>query len=95
MNKENNCQCVVCQVERSLLDSLSTQTARTHFQALAANHSVLNHFNSPADVIARLHDHERVEADNHNAWNEILNALVNAIADGSTEDIGQQLLLVA
>ena len=29
MNKENNCQCVVCQVEQSLLDSLSTQTART------------------------------------------------------------------
>jgi hypothetical protein len=95
MNKENNCQCVVCQVEQSLLDSLSTQTARTHFQALAANHPVLNHFNSPADVIARLHDHERVEADNHNAWNGILNALVNAIADGSTENIGQQLLLVA
>src|SRR5437660_393850 len=35
MNKENNCQCVVCQVEESLLNSLSTQTARTHFQALA------------------------------------------------------------
>src|SRR5207253_4046690 len=48
-----------------------------------------------ADVIARLHDHERVEADNHNAWNGILHALVNAIADGSTENIGQQLLLVA
>jgi hypothetical protein len=95
MNKENNCQCVVCQVEQSLLDSLSTQTARTHFQALAANHPVLNQFNSPADVIARLHDHERVEVDNHNAWDGILHALVDGIADRSTEDIGQQLLLVA
>ena len=28
MLKENNCCCVVCQVERSLLNSLSTQTAR-------------------------------------------------------------------
>src|SRR6266550_1162016 len=37
MQKENNCGCVVCQVERSLLNSLSTQTARTHFQALARN----------------------------------------------------------
>ena len=35
MNKENNCRCVVCQVERSLVNSLSTQTAQTHFQALA------------------------------------------------------------
>ncbi len=95
MSKENNCQCVVCQVEQSLLNSLSTQTARTHFQALAVNHPVLNHFDSPADVIARLHEHERVEAANHNAWDGILHALVNAIADRTTEDIGQQLLLVA
>jgi hypothetical protein len=94
-NKENNCTCVVCQVERSLIDSLSTQTARIHFQALAANHSVLNHFDSPADVIARLHEHEQVEADNHNAWNGILHAVVDGLADRSTEDIGQQLLLVA
>ena len=34
----------------------------------------------PADVIARLHDHEKVEALNHNAWNGILHALVDAIA---------------
>ncbi|SRR5579883_1414434 len=93
--KESNCACVVCQVERSLLDSLSTQIARTHFQALAANHPVLRHFDSPADVIARLHEHERVEADNHNAWNGILHALVDGLADRTTEDIGQQLLLVA
>lgn len=93
--KESNCACVVCQVEQSLLDSLSTQTARIHFQALAANHPVLNHFDSPVDVIARLHDHERVETDNHNAWNGILHALVDGLADRNTEDIGQQLLLVA
>ncbi len=93
--KESNCACVVCQVERSLLDSLSTQIARTHFQVLAANHPVLNHFDSPAEVIARLHEHERVEADNHNAWNGILHALVDGLADRATEDIGQQLLLVA
>jgi hypothetical protein len=94
-NKESNCACVVCQVERNLLDSLSTQIARTHFQALAANHPVLNHYDSPTDVIARLHEHERVETDNHNAWNGILHALVNGLADRTTEDIGQQLLLVA
>ena len=93
--KESNCACVVCQVERSLLDSLSTQIARTHFQALTANHPVLNHFDSPADVIARLHEHEEVEADNHNAWSGILHALVDGLADRTTEDIGQQLLLVA
>jgi hypothetical protein len=91
--KESNCTCVVCQVERSLLDSLSTQIARNHFEALAANHPVLNHFNSPADVIARLH--EQVEADNHNARNGILHAVVDGLADRTTEDIGQQLLLVA
>ena len=47
MNKENNCRCVVCHIERSLLNSLSTQTARTHFQALARNYPILNHFDSP------------------------------------------------
>src|SRR5689334_19830072 len=93
--KENNCRCVVCQVEQSLLDSLSTQTARIHFQALAANHTVLSHFDSPAGVIARLHEHEHVESVNHTAWNAILHALVDSIADGSAEEIGQQLLLVA
>src|SRR2546425_13260905 len=72
MQKENNCGCVVCQVERSLLNSLSTQTARTHFQALARNHSILNHFDSPADVIAQLHEHERTEAVYHKASNGIL-----------------------
>jgi len=95
MPKENNCCCVVCQVERSLLNSLSTQTARTHFQALARNYPILNHFDSPADVIAQLHEHERVEDVNHKAWNGILRALVDSIARGTTEEIGQQLLLVA
>lgn len=95
MLKENNCCCVVCQVERSLLNSLSTQTARTHFQALAHNYPILNHFDSPADVIAQLHEHERVELVNHKAWNGILHALVDSIAGGTSEEIGQQLLLVA
>lgn len=95
MQKENNCGCVVCQIERSLLNSLSTQTARTHFQALARNHSFLNHFDSPADVIVQLHEHERTEAVNHKAWNGILHALVDSIADRTFEEIGQQLLLLA
>jgi len=95
MLKESNCRCVVCQVERSLLNSLSTQTARTHFQTLARNYPILNHFDSPADVIAQLHEHERVEHVNHKAWNGILHALVDSIAGGTAEEIGQQLLLVA
>ena len=95
MNKENKCQCVVCQVEQSLLDSLSTQTARIHFQALANNHPILSHFDSPADVIAQLHEHEEAGIVNHIAWNGILHALVDSIADGTAEEIGQQLLLVA
>jgi len=93
MQKENNCCCPVCQVERSLLNSLSTQTARTHFQALACNYPILNHFDSPADVIAQLR--ERAELVNHQAWNGILHALVGSIANGTGEEIGQQLLLVA
>jgi DNA-directed RNA polymerase specialized sigma24 family protein len=95
MLKENNCCCVVCHVERSLLNSLNTQTARTHFQALARTYPILNHFDSPADVIAHLHEHERVELVNHKAWNGILHALVDSIADGTAEEIGQQLLLLA
>ena len=95
MLKENNCCCVVCQVERSLLNSLSTQTARTQFQALARTYPILNHFDSPADVIAQLHEHARVELVNHKAWNGILHALVDSIAGGTAEDIGQQLLLVS
>lgn len=95
MPKENNCRCVVCQVERSLLNSLSTQTARTQFQALSRNYPILNHFDSPADVIAQLHQHERVELVNHEAWNGILHALIDCIADRSAEEIGQQLLLLA
>jgi len=46
-------------------------------------------------VIAQLHEHERVELANHKAWNEILHALVDSIADGTAEEIGQRLLLVA
>ncbi len=95
MPKENNCQCAVCHVEHDLLDSLSTQTARTHFQALADNHPILNHFDSPADVLAQLREHEGVEVVNHIGWNAILHALVEAIADGTAEEIGQQLLLLA
>ena len=93
MPKENSCRCVVCEVERSLLNSLSTQTARSQFQALALNHPTLNRFDSPADVIAQLH--EQVERVNHKAGNGILHALVESIADGTTEEIGQKLLLAA
>jgi hypothetical protein len=95
MPKENNCQCVVCQVEQDLLDSLSTQTARIHFQALASKYPILNHFDSPADVIAQLHEHEDVEIVNHIAWSAILHALVHSIADWTAEELGQQLLLAA
>ena len=95
MNKENNCQCVICQVEHDLLDSLSTQTARTNFQALAHNYPILNHFDSPADVLTQLREHEDVEVVNHIAWNAILHALVKSIADGTAEEIGQRLLLLA
>lgn len=95
MSKENSCQCVVCKVERDLLDSLSTQIARTHFQALVQNYPALNHFNSPADVITKLHEHEQAEIVNHSAWNGILHALVDCIVDRNTEYIGQQLLLLA
>jgi hypothetical protein len=93
MPKESHCRCAVCQVEQSLLNSLSTQIARNQFQALARNHAVLNHFHSPADVIAQLHG--QAETANHEAWNEILHALLDCIADRTGEDIGQQLLLVA
>ena len=89
MNKENNCTCVVCQVEQSLLDALSTQTARTHFQVLARNYPILSHFDSPADVIAQLHAHEDVEIANHIAWNAILHALVASIADGIAEEVSR------
>jgi hypothetical protein len=95
MSKENNCQCVVCQVEQNLLDSLSTQTARTHFQALASKYPILNHFDSPAAVIAQLHEHQDGEIANHIACNAILHALVDSVADGTAEELGQQLLLVA
>ena len=93
MFRENNCCCVVCQVERSLLNSLSTQASRTQFQAVARTYPILNHFDSPADVIAQLHG--QAEPANHEAWNEILHALLDCIADRSGEDIGQQLLLAA
>jgi hypothetical protein len=93
MNKENNCQCVVCQVEESLLNSLSTQTARTHFQALATNYPVLNHFSSPTDLVEYLH--QQGESVNHNAGSEILQAVIHAITEKTFEEIGQQLLLLA
>jgi hypothetical protein len=54
MSKENNCQCVVCNVEAALLDSFSTQTARNHFKALANNYPGLNHLESPLDVVTKL-----------------------------------------
>ena len=95
MNKENNCRCVVCHIERSLLNSLNTQAAQAQFQALARNYPILNHFSSPSDVIAQLHEHEHVVVVNHNAWNGILYALVDSIADGTAEEIAQQLLLLA
>jgi len=62
---------------------------------LPAPTPILNHFDSPADVIAQLHERARVELVNHKAWNGILHALVDSIAGGTAEDIGQQLLLVA
>ena len=93
MPKESHCRCAVCQVEQSLLNSLSTQIARNQFQALAFNHPILTQFDSPADVIAQLHG--QAESENHEAWNEILHALLHCIAERSGEDIGQQLLLAA
>lgn len=93
MNKENNCQCVVCNVEAALLDSFSTQKARTQFQALADIYPVLTHFSSPIDLIEYLH--QQNQAANHNAGSEILHAVIHAIAERPTEEFGQQLLLLA
>lgn len=55
MHNENNCKCVVCNVEAKLLGSFGTQIARNHFKALASSYPVLSHFSSPIDLIALLH----------------------------------------
>ncbi len=93
MNKENNCPCAVCNVEAALLDSFSTQSARIHFQALATNYPVLNHFSSPVELVEHLH--EQGGTANQNAGSEILHALIHAITERPFEVIGQQLLLLA
>src|SRR5207253_7101052 len=93
MNKQNNCPCVVCNVEAALLDSFSTQTARNHFQALASNYPDLSHFSSPVDLLAHLH--EQGGTANHNAGSETLHAMIHAIMERPFEEIGQQLLLLA
>jgi len=93
MNKEKNCHCVVCTVEAALLDSLSTQTARNHFIALANNYPVFRHFHCPLDALATLH--EQAGAADHDPGNQILHAVVNAVWDKGFEGLGQQLLLVA
>src|SRR5579864_8538627 len=93
MNKEKNCHCVVCTVEAALLDSLSTQTARNHFIALANNYPVFKHVHSPLDALATLH--EQAGAADHDPGNQILHAVVNAVWDKGFEGLGQQLLLVA
>jgi hypothetical protein len=93
MNKDNNCQCAVCNVEAALLDSFSTQKARTQFQALASIYPVLNHFSSPIDLVEYLHQQDDVA--NHNAGSEILHAVIHAIAERPSEEFGQQLLLLA
>ena len=95
MPKENNCQCLICQVEQNLLDFLSTQIARTHFRGLANKYPILSHFDSPAALIAQLHEHKDVGVANHIACNAILHALVDTIADGTAEELGQQLILAA
>jgi hypothetical protein len=93
MNKENNCQCVVCNVEAALLDSFSTQTARNHFKALANNYPILSHFESPLDVVTKLR--RQGDPASQDAGNQILRTLIHAISDKAFEDLGQQLLLVA
>jgi len=82
-------------VEHDLLDSLSTQTARIHFQILAHSYPILNQFDSPADMIAQLREHNDVEGVNHIARSAILHALVSSVADRIAEETGQQLLLLA
>jgi len=93
MHSENNCKCVVCNVEAVLLGSFSTQTARTHFKALARNYPALSHFMLPTDLLAHLRD--RREAVTHDSGNQILHSLIHAVSDKSFEELGQQLLLVA
>lgn len=92
---EKKCQCGVCQVEHDLLDSLSTQTARIHFQALATNYPILNQFESPTDLLAQVREREDDEFVSHVDLNAILHALFSSIADGIAEETGQQLLLLA
>lgn len=93
MNKENNCPCVVCNVEAALLDALSTKTARNHFKALASNYPVFSHFQTPLDAVAKLH--EQGETVNHDAGNQILHAVIHTVSHKALENLGQQLLLAA
>jgi hypothetical protein len=93
--KERNCRCAICQLEHDLLDSLSSQTARIQFQALATRFPLLSQFDSPADLLAQLRKQKDFEVVNDIARNAVLNALVNSIGDGITEETGQQLLLLA
>jgi hypothetical protein len=56
---------------------------------------MLNQFDSPADLIAQLREHDDVEDVNRSVRNAILHALVNSLADRIAEETGQQLLLLA
>lgn len=94
MQNENDCQCVICNVETALLGSFSTQTARNHFKTFTSNYPVLSHLTSPIDLVTHLH--EQGEAVDHGAGKGILHTLIHTVSTrGAFENLGQQLLLVA
>jgi hypothetical protein len=93
MNPNSTCRCLVCGLERSLLEQLAEDIPRERYRRFADSHALLSDFPVVPDLLAYLHT-ARSSNGNHRA-DEILAKLFQALVMDNSDATLRDLLLLA
>jgi len=88
----NDCECLICRLETSLLDELSHEKRIAEYRLWAASNKILAAFPTSSELLAHLH--RQTEEQNYSV-DELIGELVRPSANGSLDPMGQSLLLLA
>jgi hypothetical protein len=94
MIRNSLCRCLICGLERSLMEQLAEDTPREHYRHFADSHSLLSAFPSVSDLLAYLHT-ARTAGNGSCSADEILAKLLQAVASDGDAGTLRDLLLLA
>ena len=94
MIRATGCRCPMCRTERQLIASLEYFNGKNTFQKLCDLCPPVRKFSSACELISHLHSMDR-NFERHHSNDQLLSALVQALARNQSDSVLQAVLLLA